>query len=261
MLTAVDDVLEEIGAGENPTAARAQQGRPDLPRAPDRAHPDPPGGRARLRVRRGGGRGAGAADPRGVREGPADRRAADAPTPTAPASPSCTSSRTNSSARTPRTASWSVPACRRRSAARYDRFSHRSTPRARRVRGSGAARDHPPAARRAGARRWPGGHASHARARRLSLPPPQSVVRAPVAGEGQRHDDGQQDHAPADAGQDRVEQGPRRIGGRGRRVAEQGTDPGHDRADRIPGRERLQGGGEATDRDERVGQEGQREEP
>ena len=50
MLAAVDDVLEEIGAGENAAPAGAQQGRRDRRRAPRRAAPPPPRRRARLRA-------------------------------------------------------------------------------------------------------------------------------------------------------------------------------------------------------------------
>ena len=52
MMAAVDDVLDEIGAGDTPAPARAQQGRPARRRAPPRAVVPLPATRSRCRARR-----------------------------------------------------------------------------------------------------------------------------------------------------------------------------------------------------------------
>ena len=83
-----------------------------------------------------------------------------------------------------------------------------------------------------------------------------------VPGDAQRHEDRQQDQAPEDRGEDRVLQRPVVRGlVVGRDVAEQLAHGCGHRADRVPCGHRLQPGGHGLQRDERVGHEGQREQP
>ena len=123
MTRAVDDVLEEIGAGDQPRLLVLNKADllDDERRA--RARLPPPRRRARLRGHGRGPRRARRADRRRVRAHAAPTSSCSCPTPRAGRCPSCTTSPATSSARTPPRACSSTRACPPCVAERYDRYA------------------------------------------------------------------------------------------------------------------------------------------